>query len=165
MRVYPKMVLGVGEAEVEQIARRHAEFSAVFPYMELWDGRRIATVEPDVALVDGRPRREPILASGTLNEVCTIDYGGLSVSFVEQARRRPEVRTDLFLNNRVREITAADDGYAVRTDNGTFHARSVAVCAGAHSLLLAHQMGHGLDYGLLPAAVRRGCPQDHPVPA
>lgn len=152
MRVYPKMVLGVGEAEVEQIASRHAEFSAVFPYMELWDGRRIAAVEPDVALVDGRPRREPILASGTLNEVCAIDYGGLSASFVEQARRRPEIRTDLFLNDRVLEITAAEDGYAVRTDNGTFHARSVAVCAGAHSLLLAHGMGHGLDYGLLPVA-------------
>jgi malate dehydrogenase (quinone) len=91
MRVDPKMVLGVGEAEVDQIARHHAEFSAVFPYMELWAERRIATVEPDMARVDGRPRRgEPILASGTLNEVCAIDYGGLSASFVEQARRRPD---------------------------------------------------------------------------
>ena len=152
MFVHPKMVLGVGEPEVEEIARRHAAFSDLFPYMQLWDRRRIAQVEPDVALVDGRPRREPILASGTLDQVCAIDYGGLSRSFVEQASATMGSRIELLLRQRVTRITPEGDGYAVRTDHGRLRGRSVAVCAGAHSLLLGHEMGFGLEYALLPVA-------------
>ncbi len=152
MQVFPKMVLAVGEGEVAQMERRHEEFSPLFPYMERWDARRIAGVEPDVALVDGRPRREPIFASGTLDQVCAIDYGGLSESFATEAAAQAGTATDLFLETSVESISPAEEGYTVRTSRGTVHARSVAVCAGAHSLLLAHQMGHGLDYALLPVA-------------
>ncbi|MDZ7750297.1 MAG: FAD-dependent oxidoreductase [Gammaproteobacteria bacterium] len=152
MRAFPKMVLAVGEAEVEALRRRHAEFAGTFPYMELWEAPRIAEVEPDVALVDGRPRPEPIVASGALGEICAIDYGGLAHSFAAQAAADGGTRTELALGTRVTGISVDGDGYRVETSGGGYDARSVAVCAGAHSLLFAHRMGHGEHLSLLPVA-------------
>lgn len=152
LHVHPKMVIGVGEAEVETLRQRHAQFADLFPYMSLWEQKRIAEVEPDVALVGGRARPEPIVASGTTDQVCAVDYGGLAKSFVAQAHRERRSGVDVLLGRAVISITPANDGYAVVTEQGTLFGRSVAVCAGAHSLPLAHEMGFGLDYGLLPVA-------------
>ncbi len=152
LHVHPKMVIGVGETEVETLRERHGAFAELFPYMDLWDSRKIAEVEPDVALVDGKPRLEPIFASGTTDQVCAVDYGGLAEAFVAQAHRERRSGIDVLLNHAVVSIAPAADGYAVTTEQGTLFGRSVAVCAGAHSLLLAQGMGFGLDYGLLPVA-------------
>lgn len=52
---------------MEEITRRHAAFSEIFPYMQRWDRRRVEQIEPYVALLDGGPCPEPILASGDLD--------------------------------------------------------------------------------------------------
>jgi len=152
MGAFPKMVLAVGEAEVEALRRRHEEFADAFPYMELWEAPHIARVEPEVALVDGRPRPEPIVASGALEEICAIDYGGLARSFAGEAAKEGATRVELALGARVVGISTDGDGYRVETTGGGYNARSVAVCAGAHSLLYAHRMGHGGHLSLLPVA-------------
>jgi malate dehydrogenase (quinone) len=151
LRVYPKMVLAVGEGEVAELTRRHEAFAGSFPYLELWDARRIAEVEPNVATMDGALRREPIAASGCLGEACAVDYGKLSESFVRRAQEQ-SVRSDLHLRTRVRRVAQRDGQFEVVTDHETFRAPAVAVCAGAHSLFLAHGMGYGLEYAILPVA-------------
>ncbi len=152
MGAFPKMVLAVGEAEVDALRRRHGEFADTFPYMELWEAPRIAEVEPEVALVDGRPRPDPIVASGALGEICAIDYGGLARSFAARAAEDGSTHVELALGARVVGISSDGDGYRVETSGGGYNARSVAVCAGAHSLLYAHRMGHGGHLSLLPVA-------------
>ena len=152
LRPHPKMVLGVGEQEVEYLTRRHAEFAEAFPYLELWDARRIAEVEPQVATLDGVLRREPLVASGCTGEVSAVEYGALAASFVRRASEERAVSSETHLRTCVRRIVAREGNFAVVTDDGTLHAGAVAVNAGAHSLLLAHGMGYGLEYAILPVA-------------
>jgi malate dehydrogenase (quinone) len=148
---YPKMILAVGEEECAKLEARHAEFADTFPYMEWWDAEKIAEVEPAVALVDGKPRAEKIVASGCTDEYSTVNYGNLSRSFISQARKGG-ADVSINLSTEAQNIQKFDDHYEITTPQGTFMSRFVVVSAGAHSLLLANQLGHGLDMSILPMA-------------
>ena len=148
---YPKMILAVGEHECEKLEARHHAFAEAFPYMELWQAEKIAEVEPAVALVDGKPRAEKILASGCTDEYSAVNYGNLSRSFVSSARHYT-ADISINLSTQVKRIEKFDDHYEVFTAQGTFMSRFVVVSAGAHSLLLANQLGHGLKMSILPMA-------------
>ncbi|MCF6253142.1 MAG: FAD-dependent oxidoreductase [Thiomicrorhabdus sp.] len=148
---FPKMILAVGDEECERLEKRHHEFAQDFPYMELWDAERIAEVEPAVALIDGKPRPEKIMASGCTDEYCAVNFGHLSKSFINSARKT-QTEINVSLSSEVEKITKFDDHYELVTPQGTFMAKFVVVSAGAHSLLLANQLGHGLDLSILPMA-------------
>ena len=148
---YPKMILAVGEQECEKLQARHEEFAETFPYMELWDAEKIAQVEPAVALIDGKPRPEKILASGCTDEYSTVNYGNLSRSFINMARKGG-ADISINLSTEARKIEKFEDHYEITTPQGTFLSHFVVVSAGAHSLLLANQLGHGLDMSILPMA-------------
>lgn len=148
---FPKMILAVGEDECARLEERHHTFAEAFPYMELWDAKRIAEVEPKVALKDGQPRPEKILASGCTDEYSAVNYGNLSKSFINSARKYGK-EINVSLGAQVEKIARFDDHYELTTPQGTFMAQFVVVSAGAHSLLLANQLGHGLDMSILPMA-------------
>jgi len=148
---FPKMILAVGDDECDRLQQRHEEFSDAFPYMELWDAKRIAEVEPAVALVNGKPREEKILASGCTDEYSAVNYGNLAKSFIQKARETSK-EINISLSCEVNKIQKFDDHYEISTPQGTFFAKFVVVSAGAHSLLLANQLGHGLDMSILPMA-------------
>lgn len=152
IRKYPKMVLAVGEEECAKLRTRHESFSTLYPYLDLWERDKIAEVEPNVALVDGKFRKEEIVASGALNEYCAVDYGALSQSFANNAQTEKDKVTDLHLSTQVEDIQKVGDKFVLKTSQGVMEASSVVVCAGAHSLYLAHQMGYGMEYSTLPAA-------------
>ena len=148
---YPKMILAVGDDECERLEKRHQEFAEAFPYMQLWDAEKIAKVEPNVAYKDGQMRPEKILASGCTDEYSAVNYGTLCKSFIDSARKTgKDVRVSL--SSKVDRILKFDDHYELQTAHGTYMAKFVVVAAGAHSLLLAHQMGHGLNLSTLPMA-------------
>lgn len=148
---YPKMVLAVGEAECERLQKRYEDFKEAFPYMELWDAEKIAGVEPNVALIDGKPRPEKILASGCTDEYSAVNYGVLCKSFIENARKTGK-NIRVSLSSKVDRILAFDDHYELQTAHGTYMAKFVVVSAGAHSLLIANQLGHGMNLSTLPMA-------------
>ncbi|VAW45998.1 Malate:quinone oxidoreductase [hydrothermal vent metagenome] len=148
---FPKMILAVGDEECERLEKRHHEFAEAFPYMELWDAERIAEIEPAVALIDGKPRPERIMASGCTDEYCAVNFGHLSKSFINSARKT-QTEINVSLSSEVEKIAKFDDHYELVTPQGTFMAKFVVVSAGAHSLLLANQLGHGLDLSILPMA-------------
>ncbi|GKT12755.1 MAG: malate dehydrogenase (quinone) [Thiomicrorhabdus sp.] len=148
---FPKMILAVGDDECDRLEQRFHEFSEDFPYMELWDAERIAEVEPAVALIDGKPRPEKILASGCTDEYCAVNFGNLSKSFITSARKT-NTEINVSLSSEVEKISKFDDHYELNTSQGTFMAKFVVVSAGAHSLLLANQLGHGMDLSILPMA-------------
>jgi len=148
---YPKMILAVGEAECDRLQKRYEAFKEAFPYMELWDADKIAEVEPNVALVDGKPRPEKILASGCTDEYSAVNYGVLSKSFIENARKTGK-NIRVSLSSKVDRILAFKDHYELQTAHGTYLAKFVVVSAGAHSLLIANQLGHGMNLSTLPMA-------------
>ena len=159
----PKLVLAVGEQECRMLRERFALFSPHFPAMELLEAEQIAEWEPQVALIDGKPRPEPIVAIGIRNSPTAVDYEALAESFVAEARRNlegTERRLDLRLGSTVGRIEPEGDLFRVEMEAGSggnpepvvLRARHVVVAAGAHSLLLAQRLGFGLEYSCLPVA-------------
>jgi malate dehydrogenase (quinone) len=168
----PKMVLAVGEQECAFLRERFARFSPHFPAMELLEKEQIAEWEPNVALVDGQLRPEPLLAIGIRSTYTAVDYEELAQSFVDQARAalgHTPRQLDLLMGTSVQRITPEGELFRVTlaptsgcsaglAADGTaaapreILARHVVVNAGAHSLLMAQQMGFGLEYSCLPVA-------------
>lgn len=163
----PKMVLGVGAAECALLRQRYERFSPHFPAMELLDAAAIAAWEPQVALVNGRPRPEELVAIGIRDTYTAVDYEALAASFVAEARAAMAGSTrqlQLQLGTSVTAITPEGEGYrvvlaptpgcaaAAGQAKRQVRARHVVVNAGAHSLLMAQQMGYGLEYSCLPVA-------------
>ncbi len=155
----PKLVLAVGERESAFLRQRFASFSPHFPAMELLEKQQVAEWEPAVALVDGVLRPEEIVAIGIRNSPTAVDYEALAGSFVQQAQLAMAGsgrQLDLQLGTTVERLVPEAEFIRVelRGPEGpaTLRARHVVVNAGAHSLLMAQQLGFGLEYSCLPVA-------------
>ena len=146
MHKITKMALGVGEEEVTYIKQRYGEFASLYPYMELWDEEALAEIEP--ALMDGR--REPVVAMGAKDQYSAVDFGAIAETFVENAKKESGKEVALFLNRQVNSMHKKGDKIVMSCDDGQYFADFVVVNAGAHSLLLAHEMGYGKEYSCLP---------------
>ncbi|BDZ74982.1 putative dehydrogenase [Methylophaga aminisulfidivorans MP] len=149
---YPKMVLGVGEKECAMLRERFERFRTVFTSMQLLEKEQIAEIEPNVVMVDGKMREEPCVALAVLDEYSAVDYQRLAESFVDQAQKRTDKDLKLFLNSHVEDIIEKDGVFSIVTQNAVIKAKTVVVSAGGHSLLLAQQMGYGLELSCLPVA-------------
>lgn len=151
---HQKMALGVGEKEVEFLLHRYEEFYELFPYLEVWNKEKLKELEPRVVFDENaNERKERIVAIGTRDQWTTVDFGKLSKSFIENAKKEKDKEIELFLNTQVLDIEKSKKrGYVVKTKGDTFYADFVVVDAGAHSLFLAHRMGFGLELGCLPVA-------------
>ena len=169
----PKMVLGVGERECHFLRERFATFSPHFPAMELLEKEQIAHWEPQVANRNGQLRQEELVAIGIRSTYTAVDYEALAASFVTQAQAAvagSDRRLEVELGTRVEHISVEQRDDNDRDGETTFlvslsptagpgqggvrqvRARHVVVNAGAHSLLMAQQMGYGLDFSCLPVA-------------
>jgi len=150
---HQKLALGVGSEEVNYIKNRYKEFKTLYPYLEFYTKEQLAEIEPAVVFdKDGNERPEDVVGMGAQNEFTTVDFKALSDSFIDNTLKIEDKVTDIFFNNEVKEIQKIGSTYHVQTTMSQFTADFVVVNAGAHSLFLAHKMGHGLDYGCLPVA-------------
>ncbi|MDY0232963.1 MAG: FAD-dependent oxidoreductase [Sulfurimonas sp.] len=150
---HQKMALGVGYEEVTYIKNRYKEFKSLYPYLELYTKEDLAIIEPAVIFdEDGKERPEDIVAMGARGEYTTVDFKALSDTFIDNTLKIKDKITDIFFNNEVKEIQKIGSIYHIQTTMSQFTADFVVVDAGAHSLFLAHKMGHGLDFGCLPMA-------------
>lgn len=149
---YPKMVIGVGEDECHILRERFDVFRETFPTMQLLEKQDIAKIEPQVVMINGEFRPEPCVALALLDEYCAVDFHQLAISFVEQAQQRSDKKLQLHLNSHVEQIKQHNGIFHIHTQNGVIKAKSVVVSAGGHSLLLAQQMGYGLEFSCLPVA-------------
>jgi malate dehydrogenase (quinone) len=150
---HQKMALGVGYEEVDYIKNRYKEFKSLYPYLEFYTKEQLAEIEPAVIFdKDGKERPEDIVGMGAKNEYTTVDFKALSDTFIDNTLKIEDKVTDIFFNNEVKNIQKIGSTYHIQTTMSQFTADFVVVDAGAHSLFLAHQMGHGLDYGCLPMA-------------
>ena len=144
-----KMVLGVGDEEVESLEQRYHEegFGDLYPKLRPIERDEIAELEPKV--VEGRDPSKDLLALQTPDGY-VVDYGETAKSFVDQAREEDGV--DVFTGTKVTDIDDHSDGFTVTTDAGRFDADVTVVAAGSHSLQIAKEMGYGENMSLLPVA-------------
>ena len=149
---YPKMVLGVGERECRQLRERFEIFSPHYPNLKLLDKKAIARIEPAVAMHGGGFREDEIVALGSTDEYTAINYEALSRSFVLQAKSDRNKQIDHHFDEYVKHIRVDHERFLVETRHTCYQARAIVVCAGGHSLKLAHDLGFGLHYSCLPVA-------------
>lgn len=149
---YPKMVLGVGEKECEQLRKRFEIFGPHYPHLKLLDKKAIAKIEPTVAMKAGKFREDEVVALGSTDEYTAVNFEALSRSFVRQAQQVENKEIDIRFNESVLHIKIEKDRFLVETDGTCYQTKSLVVCAGGHSLKLAHDLGYGLHYSCLPVA-------------
>ena len=150
---YPKMVIGVGEIECRQLRERFTIFRDRFTTMQLLEKEDIARIEPSVVIMhNGEYRPEPCVALAVLDEYCAVDFNKLAESFVSEAKKNADTSIQLTMNCHVQEIRHIDGVFHINTQDRSIKAKTVVVSAGGHSLLLAQQMGHGLEFSCLPVA-------------
>ena len=144
-----KMVLAVGEEEVDELEARFTDegFGDLFPKLEAIGREEIVEIEP--AVVEGRDPDTELLALQTPDGY-VVDYGQVAKSFVERAREESGV--DVYTGTAVTGIEETDDGFDVETDSGTLSADATVVAAGSHSLQIAQELGYGESLSLLPVA-------------
>jgi malate dehydrogenase (quinone) len=144
----PKMVLAVGNTQVEKLKSRYEDFRHLFPRLRIIEKDDIARLEPRI--VKGRDPGQGLLALYT-EDGYTVDFGKLSHSFVENAGKT-NTQMSLNLSTKVTKIVKEGNLFNIHTDKGTLASRAVVVAAGGHSLLLAKSMGYGKDYSVLSMA-------------
>lgn len=151
---HQKMALGIGKKEVEFLLNRYEDFSKEFPYLEVWDKEKLKEIEPKIVFDEkNQERKEDIVGIGAKGQWTTVDFHKMSKSLIENAKKQEDTNVELFLNSEVVDIKKDENNvYKVSTPEEEFYADFVVVNAGAHSLYLAHKMGHGLNYGCLPVA-------------
>ncbi|MDR1461300.1 MAG: FAD-dependent oxidoreductase [Campylobacteraceae bacterium] len=154
MFAHQKMVVGIGDEEVEYMKKRYEEFKELFPYLEVYNKEKLKEIEPNIVFDEnGNERHEDIIGVGVLDQYSTIDYGAMTESLVENAKKVKNKQCDVFFNSQVKKIKQLGAQHVLQTITGDlFTADFVVVDAGAHSLYLAHSMGHGENFGCLPVA-------------
>ena len=145
-----KMVLAVGEKEVEELIKRHQEFSNLFPDLKLINREEIEKVEP--LIVKGRNKNEKIIALYT-TEGYAMDYENLAKSFVEEVEKDKKENFDTYLSTRILDIKKTDNFYTLYTSNReNIKAKVIVVNADGYSLSFAKKMGYGKEFSLIPIA-------------
>ncbi|WP_280537203.1 FAD-dependent oxidoreductase [Halopenitus sp. POP-27] len=144
-----KMVLAVGDEEVEKLESRYHDegFGDLYPKLRSIDREEIADLEPKV--VEGRDPDMELRALQTPDGY-VVDYGAVSKSFVDLADEEDGV--DVYTGTTVTDIDDDGDGFRITTDNGIFESDATVVAAGSHSLQIAKEMGYGQNMSLLPVA-------------
>lgn len=150
---YPKMVLGVGAKECQLLRGRFEIFGPHYPHLRLLDKKEIGRIEPAVvAQTNGKIRDDELLALGSTDEHTAVNFEALSNSFVRQAQAVRGKNVDINYNETVKHIKVENDRFLVETNKTCYQTRALVVCAGGHSLKLAHDLGYGLHYSCLPVA-------------
>lgn len=148
IRSMPKMVLGVGATEVQELTTRFAGLKPIFPSLELIDRVQLETLEP--AVLAGRPGTQPIVALYN-PEGYAVNFGALAQSLAAQAQiATPDAK--ILSNHHVQKITHTDTGYTLETNHGLISARVVVFNTDAYSLGFAKQLGYGQEFSLIPIA-------------
>lgn len=141
----PKMVLAVGKEQVDTLRERFKPFSQLFPNLRMIGKDEIGKIEPRI--LEGRNPEQELLALVT-EDGYTVDFGKLSHSFVNNARKvNPGI--SVYLETKVLRILKEGDLYKVITNKGEFEASAVVIAAGSHSLKIAKSLGYGRNFSIL----------------
>jgi malate dehydrogenase (quinone) len=144
----PKMVIGVGAAEVSEINNQYQQKAPIYGDLQLLDRHQIYAQEPKV--IEGRLLDEPIMAIS--HEGYTIDFRKLSELFIRVAKESDKLQICMD-TEAIKVSDLGEKGYVITDQYGnTFSAKVVVFATGPHSLLFAKELGYAKHLGLLPVA-------------
>lgn len=140
-----KMVLGVGDEEVEALEGKYSGLTGVFPGLKKLDRAALAKVEPNT--VKGRDQNEKVIA--LLSDTgYMVNFGLLAKSYLSKAQAG-KCRMEVKLNTRAMKIKESGRGYSVITNTGSYEGRFVVFASGTYSLYFAKQMGYDQNLSIL----------------
>ncbi len=140
-----KMVLAVGDDEVERLRARYEEFKELFPRIEWLDREEIREIEPHVV----RSRDEDTKLRALYSDKgYRIDYRRVTQEFIEKAQAVRGTNVDVRFNEKVMEV-CKNDGLFQISCSEEMTADGLVVAAGGYSLPIARSMGCGEDLMLL----------------
>lgn len=146
--VYSKMVLGVGEKQVDGLRKRYLVFRDLFPKLRIIERDEIAKIEPRI--VEGRNPSQPIVGLITPDGY-TVDFRNLCHSFVKNAFEHNH-QAEVHCNTRLVSISRTGGQWSAITSNGEVRANAAVIAAGGHSLMIAKSLGIGKNLSVLSMA-------------
>ncbi len=151
---YGKMLLAVGQKEVDMVTARYQEFTVekkLFPNNKLLTREQIAEIEP--SLVEGRDPNIPMVAYYSDNGLA-IDFGKVAQSFAENSQRERGELSRVLTGAEVESVTkVSEELYEVLLNDWTkIHSKAVVVSAGGYTPVLMHKMWYGKDIWILSIA-------------
>ncbi|MBI4345841.1 MAG: L-2-hydroxyglutarate oxidase [Elusimicrobia bacterium] len=132
------LVVARSQAErsvLEELLRRGRENGV--PGLRLVDGAELKRLEPNASGISAL--HAPSGAS--------VDSAALVESFAEDAKA---AGVTFYLGEGVRRIEEDGRGFRIRTARAALRARRLVNCAGLHADRIAHQLGAGLPYSIVP---------------
>ena len=136
----PKMVLGVGAAEVRTLEERYQTFSDLFPTLQQLGPTELAAIEPK--LMAGRTNQMVIALYN--EDGITVNYAALATQLIADANETwssdPIHHGTARFNSYVTKIEQTPAGYTIHIGQDTIYTRFLSVCAGAHSMYFAKQL-------------------------
>lgn len=142
---YSKMVLAVGNEQVEGLRKRYQPFSELFPRLRMIEKEEIGKIEPRI--LEGRDPGQELLALVT-EDGYTVDFKQLCHSFVANSYVKNPIK-NVFLDTKLLKISKTGDHYTAITNKGEIKATVVIVAAGGHSLMIAKSLGYGKNLSIL----------------
>lgn len=149
-----KISIGVGDEECEFIMKRHNEMKKLFNRLEFFTKDDLKILEPKIIEDNnGNARVENVMASGYKEAWCAMNFGVISESFAEEAKKSNS-KSEILLNFKVLNIKQNEDGTykIISKDKKEINAKFILVNAGSHSLPIAQNIGYGKDLACLPVA-------------
>lgn len=145
-----KMVLGVGEQEIELLERTYSQgFRELFPQVKKIGRNELNRLEPNV--VKGRDASEKVLALFA-ERGYMINFSELSHSFVNSARRNKKIKIDVMFGAQIKSVEEGEQNNTVKTRHGEFKAQFVDVAAGIYSLYFAKALGYQKNLSAFPVS-------------
>lgn len=145
---YSKMVLAVGNKQVQELRERYKTFSQLFPNLKPCEKEDIARMEPRV--LEGRDPAQDLFGLVT-EDGYTIDFGKLARTFADKAvHLNPEL--SIRLSTKLDKIEDLQTHYRLTTNNGVLESKVVLIAAGGHSIMYAKSLGYGKKYSILSMA-------------
>lgn len=146
IRPTTKMVLGVGDKEIEFLEKRYDEkFLSIFPNIKKLDSSGINSLEPYVT--KGRDPKEKISAVYS-DKGNMVSFDMLADSFAANSANSTK-KIKIALGEDVKEIKENNGAYKLTTSKSTYNANFVVLASGGYSLYFAKSMGYGNEFSLL----------------
>lgn len=155
IQAIPKMVLAVGEEEVDLLEDTYLKGGKrdLFPKLKKIGPEKIASVEPFVIRDRGPDERvEALLSEGGY----MVDFGALTDSFAQSARMLPgkegNRKVSILLNEEVEKVEeiGGSSGFRISTNIGrSLKCSFISFDAGSYSLYFAKSLGYGEDLVIL----------------
>lgn len=145
-------MIAVGPDEVAAFRARYAMLSPHFPDLRLLEREDIAKVAPK--LVEGRDPNEPIVSLYSTAGYA-VDFQSLGEAMYAkamEAARAMGKTVEVHFDTEVERVERTEGGFAIHANGVRYDVRTLEIAAGNGSLLVAHQLGFGLEYALLPVA-------------